>query len=298
MKWFLKHITNVSWVVGIVLATLTLLLWIPDFISEDAQYLPLIGSLMFVIGNALLLMLLFYRAGVTRNRSSLPIYIYMLLMSVMQEAHHLWYMQLLIFMVLLSLLLLLQVSRNENATEESFLITALLCLSSLITPQILCFIPLVWLYLISERAFSLKTFIATLLAVGCFAIYIGVSFALGWLEWDSHLSVLQEPMQCMQLAGLILCTLFFVIFSFVGYSRQNLPIQGMLLFLLGYFVLSSILCFFPLTGFYSLEYVIVLCLAAYSSYCFQKTESVANGVIFILYNVVLWGQGIVQLFIE
>ena len=175
MNYFLKYLTQLSWPAAIVLSVASMALWIPDFLAEDAPIGLLSATLSLTVVNAVVLMVLFYHCGVTRYRVGMPVLLYMLLMAAFPSTHTDWQTQVAILFIAPVVLLLHNVHLNPETQEQSFVATLLICVASLFAPSMVWLVPCLWLGFVLQQAFSLRSMLASLMAVAVFAIYFGIT---------------------------------------------------------------------------------------------------------------------------
>lgn len=290
MRYFLKHITSFSWFVGILLSMGALCMWIPDFFSDSILWIP---TLSLTIWNAVLLMYLLYKTGVTRTRTSLPIFVYPLVVGVIPALHTQWEGQLSVTVLQFILILLYNAFRNPMAVHESFVSTLLLALASLAQPDIVILLPIVWIGFAIQRSFSLRVLLASLIAAAVFAIYL---FIFIWFVPDVFAVV--SPSEAfartiikrdvwLVLTYLCVFAVVFVVMSFIGYTRENTHAQSLVLMLTMILVSGLVLMIFPPVLFSSLMPIAAFAVAGLAAYVFssQRSESVATGIIFLLFLI-------------
>lgn len=304
MRYFLTHITSFSWLVGILLSVVTLSLWIPDFISISASAIPfVVSTLLLTIINAVLLMYLIYITGITRTRTPLPIYIYMTLVGSLPVLHTQWESQLSVLVLQIILIILHNSFRNPSAVEASFVSTLLLALTSLWQPDVVFLLVFVWIGFSIQRSFSLKVMLASLIAIAVFTIYV---FLFRWFAPDlfAVVSLPEAFSRCLVGSGMwlpmsyvALSAVVFVVMSFAGFTRENTHAQSLVLFLTIILVFAGVLMLFPPLFFSSLMSVAAYAVAGLAAYLFCARQSVAVGVIFILFITISIATSVLQLYI-
>ena len=177
---FLSRITRMSLPVALVLSVVVLCGWIPSFFIADwRQVLP---TLLLAVVNGALFWYLIVCARLTRDRDGLPLFIYLLSVTVFPVYHVCWQGQTAVVCMLLLLLLLRKAFREEEPTENAFVATLLLLGASLVLPDMVWLIPVVWIAYILLHSFGLRVWLATLIGAVVFAIYFLLVWHLGWIE--------------------------------------------------------------------------------------------------------------------
>ena len=288
MKYFLKHITEINWLAGILLSVAALAMWIPDFISPDSVWKTIV-CLLLTVGNGVLLMYILYQSGVTRTRISLPVFCYVLAISSLTLLHTQWESQLSILALQTVLLLLLKSYRSANAVHESFIGTIVICSAAILQPDILVLLIVLWAGLGIQRAFNLRVILASLSVVLMFMLYKWLS-AIFWPEVFGTLQtteILARSFTGMSMLAEVCYTaiaaVLFTVLSLTGFARENSRAQSLVLILIITMFLSGVLMLFPPKYFASLLAIAVYTMSALASYCFASGQSVAKGVIFLLF---------------
>ena len=292
MKYFLKHITELTWLTGTLLSVAALCMWIPDFLQSETKLWHTIATLVLSVGNAVLLMYLLYQTGVTRTRSSLPVFCYLLIVGAMSDLHQQWDGQLSVLALQGVLLLLMHAYRSDNAVHESFLCTIVLCAAALLQPDMLLLLPVVWIGLSVQRAMSVRVMLASLIAAGVFGLYMWISsmlypdaFSIVSIS-DAFRHELPKVEELLQPAVLTVFALVFAVISLTGFARENSRAQSLVLIMLMLTVVGVVMMFFPPACFTSLMAVAAYCAAALAAYCFCSRQSVAMGIVFIMYILI------------
>lgn len=289
MKYFLKHITELTWIAGLLLSVLALCMFVPDFLTSEPLVWQTVVTMILTVGNAVLLMYLVYQVGITRTRSSLPVFCYLLLVGVMSQLHSQWEGQMAVLGLQSVVLLLMRAYRSDNAVHESFLSTLIISITALFLPDMLFLLPVLWIGLSVQRAMNLRVVLASLIAAGLFVLYVWISSTLFPSAFsilsigDTYLHTLPSAEALLPLLFLAVAAVVFAVTSLLGFARENSRAQSLVLILLMLLLVSVVMMFFPPKYFSSLLAVAVYSVAALSAYCFCTRQSVAMGVIFIVY---------------
>ena len=284
----LKHITGLGWVTAILLSLLLLGLWVPSFIAN-----PLLCAVTCTLAlfNAMLLIALLYRTGVTRVLSGMPMVCYLCLMGMMPALHTLWQSQVAV-LCLLTVILLLHLSWRKNpAVQESFGATLLLCAAGLFMPDMLVFVPLLWGGMMMQRAFSVRTWMASLTAIALVALYGWIAWH--WFDWTLRLASPYEAFllrnvglpsgEIIPAALIVLFGFFFAVCGLLDYNRENVSVQSLFVILTAILLVTAILMFFPPVLFPSAAAAAVCATAGLAAVFFTSHQSLFAGISFLLF---------------
>lgn len=144
--------------------------------------LPLVASLIslvFCLLNSFLLSLLNTSYGLIRIRSFLPVFCFLLLMSVTQQTQLLYVAHLALTLLILTLFIFLSTFRDPRSVEQNYLAGFLLACSGIILPCYFLLSIIFWIASFNNQSFSLRNFLASLcgLLTVC-VLYCGVIFLL------------------------------------------------------------------------------------------------------------------------
>ena len=290
MRYFLRHITKMHMPVAILLLVCALGMWVVDYIRMPEQWVMLLFTQIMSLMNALLLCSVLYRSKASAHYSLLPGVIYVVMVAVfpymrLHGAPH--------FMALLLLFYLL-ITRDLSEDNESngipFFITLLLSLLAYFSPDALWCIIFLWVVVIVQGCFSLRTVIASLLAVALCAVYYQIAVYLGWLEsvnWPElihrqWLGNVYQPMVVIAVISLLAAFIYVVVAAFQR-SSYDLVSTRMILYqvvLLG--VLSAPLIILPPSRPDSLV-LLPLSLAATTGIYLLQKESESRGITLLVY---------------
>lgn len=193
----LKKIIKPTTPVAVLLITVCVALWflpIDSYIEIESRNVPLADflqrlmpdnwvlclfiNLIITVSNGLLLWLLNKKFVLIRERTFLLLFTFLLLSGTWESTHYLVTGHLAATFVIVSFFIFLDMYHRSDATELAFLGSFLVATASLllIPPLVLLLLP-VWIGFIMMRAFSLRTFLASLVgvitpAILCFATQI------------------------------------------------------------------------------------------------------------------------------
>ncbi len=155
-------------------------MWIISFLCNPIPYPALIASCVLTGLNATLLMFLFQRAGLTNMLSFFVPSSYWVLCSAVPVLHGCWQGQVIVLGLQLIGFLLLRIDYQHAPLEEAFLVTLILCGLTLLLPEMLIGIPLMWLYLRRRYVASWRVFAASVVGIAVFALYYAMACYWEW----------------------------------------------------------------------------------------------------------------------
>lgn len=303
MKNILSNIiTNKAFIA--IYIVLSSLLWIPDFMQSEhtlANIFTLLGTFIGVLTNALLLMFITWDIGTTKNKSPIVVLLYMLFAAAFVPLHTMWQTQLVLVIAQIAFLLTLKTYRKPHAVQESFLTTLLLCIVSLIIPDTLLFIPVIWLMMYIEHSFNLRVWLASLIALFVVALYtmllnyfdiISIGTASYILSRTTIASF--NTIHIIALTLLAAESLFAVGFVLSAFRNETNNIQNYTLLFSFALFLASVMMFFPPQHYPSLLIFAILSLTALLTYYFNKKHTFSSGILFIVHSLLWITLGIVS----
>lgn len=156
-------------------------------------------------------------------------------------------------------LLLLRSYRRQDAQQNMFLLSLLLCGMTLVTPDALLFFPVVWWTAFMLRASNLRTYMASLIAILTVLLYA----SLVWFIWPDSALILTEqmlwegafmrafcwdilPLWALIVSGVaVVIGLWLLIAHLRNYPRANVRIQTRIQLVAPAFFLAMLSVFFP-----------------------------------------------------
>lgn len=301
MKNFLRHLTENNLFI-VVYTVCCSLLWIRDFLlptPPDINYtLCVVGTYIGVLVNAFILMSFIWDIGVTKSRYTLTAALYILFLSSFPAFHTMWKVQLVVMVFQVVLLLILKIYRKPDAMQESFITTLLLCIVSLAIPDILIFIPILWIMLSVQMSFNLRVWLASITGAATVLLYIVLFDRLGYLPIGSISDICSRVSitQCgtMQLSALITISaesLLFVCYSILHFRDETHNTRTYVICFILCCITANVMMFFPPLNFPSLLIISILSLTGLMVYFYNKQHSVLSAVLFILHTIIwvsLW----------
>ena len=281
----LPSISRIPLPIAIALSVLVLCGWIPDFIACDyssfATAFPLYFTFALMLVNAYIVFFLTRATGVVRYRDLLPVFLYLITTTAFPAIHTRWQLQAAVALLMILVQILHRAYREEDTARDCFLATALALIVSLFEPVAIVIVPLIWLAYIFLRAMHLRTILASLIAIVLFALYLALAMYIGDLDCPYRNLVLLPDLQAMLelpsnfshamgFALLVVYGLFVVlhyvlcIVASIRTNRDSLGQQSLLLLLYIFFLPTATAVFF-----------------------FRQNQSLARGITFILYLLLL-----------
>ena len=267
VKEFLSTISRIPLPMAVVLSVGVMCGWIPDFLQPDADFLALSLTMVCTLLNAFFLLYLTCTAALTRRRDLLPLWLYLLTVTAFPEIHAAWRLQVAVLMMTAAVSILLRAYREEDTAHDSFLVTSLIVIASLFVPQAVFAVPMVWLAYILLRAMRFRTFLASLISMATFAVYIALAVYV--FHMDCPYASLSEWHGSMPSAGfwiLLACHIAFLVTTAVRIDRDSTTQQALLI----------------------LQFLFFLPTAAASLF-FRQRDSLVRGICFVAYVLFLAG---------
>lgn len=161
------------------------MLWIVDYIRTPELWLTIFSAQMLVLLNAILLCMTLYRAKATAHFSLLPAVLYVLAVGVFPFLREHWQPQLTVTILLFFLYMTRDMTDAHEPNGLVFFVTLLLCLAALLSPDAVWCIVFLWIVVLLQGSFTLRTIVASLLAVALVSVYYLLAIYFGWAEqWN------------------------------------------------------------------------------------------------------------------
>ena len=160
-------------------------MWVVDYTRTPELWLTILSTQTLVLINAILLSMALYRAKATAHFSLLPAVLYILTVGVFPFLRVHWQPQLVVAILLFFLYATRDMTDTHEPNDLVFFVTLLLCLTALMSPDAVWCIAFLWLVVLLQGAFTLRTIFASLLAAALVCIYYVLVLYVGWAEmWD------------------------------------------------------------------------------------------------------------------
>ena len=181
MKYFLRNIAQKSPLRTGILLVLGGLMWIPTLLSGNGVVM-VVATMVLVATNAIVMSRMFCRLGVTNLPSVFVMTTYWVTMSSIPLLHACWQAQVVAMGVMVAYNVLLQTTYQTPPVEQAFVSTLTICGVSLLLPEAIWLIVLIWGFFIFRRVITWRVWVASMLAIAAFALYMAVAYFLGWTE--------------------------------------------------------------------------------------------------------------------
>jgi hypothetical protein len=200
--------------------------WLHTFIVPGSSFSHALGF-VFTLLIAIALFFLNETHSFVRQRTMLPCFLFILLMSTNARAHEFFVDEICCLFFVVALGQLFSSYQKQNSVKQAFNIGFLLSFGSLFTVELLFYIPLFWIGMIIFSSLSFRTLVATIIGTlipYCFTF--GIAFLHNDLEIYStafanqfHFGLqLSYSIPFILLMGLLS---ILVVFTLVGNSRVN-----------------------------------------------------------------------------
>lgn len=158
----------------------------PTILVQDIQTVILpntllsnLVSILFTLANAFLLAQINNRFTIIRNRTFLPILIFLLLMSTWSGTHVSNGSHISLTLFILALFYFFSMSRDKKASEQAFMGSFLISVSSIFINPLIYIIPVCLIGFMIFQSFSLRTFLASIFGtVSPWIIYLSIRYLL------------------------------------------------------------------------------------------------------------------------
>ena len=116
-------------------------------------------------------------------------------MSSIPVLHACWQAQVVAMGVMVAYNVLLQTTYQKPPVEQAFVSTLIVCGISLLLPEAIWLIGLVWGFFIFRRVITWRVWMASVLAIATFALYMAVAYYLGWsgVPWADMWNIAHWP---------------------------------------------------------------------------------------------------------
>ena len=148
-------------------------LFLPNILLEN------IICLALTLLNAFLIAQINNRFTVIRTRTFLPILIFLILMATWNQTHIAVSSHLAVTLFIFAIFYFFSMSRDRKASEQAFMGTFLISISSILINQLAFLIPVCWIGFIIFQSFSLRTFLASVFgALTPWILFLSASYLI------------------------------------------------------------------------------------------------------------------------
>lgn len=286
----LKYVSQLGTPTAILLSGVAVAAWVMEMMAPDAPVARLVATLLLVLLNGLCLMRLLYHSGITHYMENLPVVLYLWINTVFSPMHALWQSQIAILLLMVVVLFLHESYHDTSSQEKTMLGTLLILISSLFLHEFVWLIPIFWGALVYQQALTVRSFMASLIAIAFFSFYYAIAcYSIDSVpayqlirptEWFFRSSEISLVSMVEGVAVMIL-GLFFSFHLLWRLYREGNRTRFFICLYIAFLLLGGIL-----TGLFSYdESGLSLMLYAFSllaTLYFQQKESTLRGVIFLL----------------
>lgn len=289
MKYFLRHITQLNILAVLLLTAVGIVAWIPDIRDPRYDSWATLLTLLLTLANGACMAWMFYRMNITRFYTALPFVVYLFTTSAFPMLHHYWQGQAAILVLTPLIVLLYSTHLDERSQRSVFGATILLLLASVMMPALVWMLPVVWMMMIYQHALSLRSLLASFLAMVVFGIYAGlfdyflglsIPYRTGTPTWlmhgtDTSMADFVQCATCIGFGGLFMVLVAWQL-GREGHDVRFATVVFSLILLLG-----GAMAIFPQPGHNNVP-VLLYGFATLSTLFFVQRESAVRGAIFIL----------------
>ena len=159
---------------ALLLLVCALGMWVIDYIRMPELWGTILGSQLLTLFSGLLLCMTLYRAKVSEDFSLLPAVLYVAAVGVLPNLREHWEPQLIAAILLIFLHATRNMTDNHEPNGMVMLMTILLCITALWVPDAIWCILMLWLVVLLQGTFTLRTIVASLLGI----ILVGIYYAI------------------------------------------------------------------------------------------------------------------------
>jgi len=254
-------------------------------------------GISFTLFNAFLLAQINNRFTIIRTRTFLPIFVFLLLMSSWNETHITNSSHLALTLFILALFYIFSMLRNKKSSEQAFMGSLLISVSSLIVNTYIFIIPVCWIGFMIFQSFSLRTFLASIFGMLVpWVIYLSAKYLLqNELDLNNIFSIkpsIEFGISTVSLPVLVYSGsfIFISIVSVIGLSSLSngdaIHTRNKLNFLILLFISLLILAFIFRGQFVMFLPLIALVFSLLFAHPFTLKQNNFHGIIFIIFCVI------------
>ena len=267
-------------------------MWIVDYIRTPESWLSLLATQGLVVLNAGLLCATLYRAKATHHISLLPALLYILTVGIFPFLRVHWQPQLLAAVLLFFLLATREMSDTHEPNGLVFFVTIMLCLVTLVVPDAIWCLPLLWLVVLLQGAFTIRTILSSLIAVMLVAIYYVMAMYFAGVEaWDGSVLIHRQwfshimPVSMTVATYILIGSFLLVTGSAFRRSSYDLVSTRMLLYHVVFWGILSAPLILYAAAQTDIWVMLPLTLSAIMGIFLLQKESEARGITLLIYIV-------------
>ena len=273
-------------------------------IAESLQSVFLPNSLLsnlvciaLTLLNAFLIAQINNRFTIIRTHTFLPILIFLLLIGTWNQTHVMIASHIVLTLFILALFYFFNMSRDRKASEEAFMGSFLISLSSLLINPVIIIIPVCWIGFIIFQSFSLRTFLASIFGMlSPWILYLSVGYMLQPefniyqqfnLNINSNLSILNFSLPEIIYTASMSAIMIISIFGMYSISNSDaFNTRNKLNFLLFLLISLVILAFIFRNQFISFLPMIALVYSLLISHPLTLKQNNFNSILFLVFCLI------------
>jgi len=258
------------------------------------SFLLKLAGLIFTLLNAFLIAQINNRFTIIRTRTFLPIFIFLLLMGTWNQTHFAIGSQLSLTLFIAALFYFFNMSRDGKASEEAFMGSLFISVSSLMMNQLIFLIPICWIGFMIFQSLSLRTFLASIFGTLVpWIFYLGILYLVqgninlaSIFSFDFNFTIQFSSFSLAEIIYTISVAIIMIIGLFGLFSISNsdaIHTRNKLNFLVFLLVALSLLCFIFRNQIVSILPYIALVYAFLISYPLTLKLNNFYGILFIIF---------------
>ena len=273
-------------------------------ISEGLQSIFLPNSLLsnlvciaLTLLNGFLISQINNRFTIIRTRTFLPILIFFLLLGTWNHTHVMIASHISLTLFILALFYFFSMARDRKASEEAFMGSFLISLSSVMINPLIFIIPVCWIGFMMFQSFSLRTFLASLFGMlSPWILYVSVVYMINpQLEYtqlfnlyvSSNLSISNISInEIIYVASIALIFIIGIVGMFSISTGDAINTRNKLNFLVFLFIALVILSYIFRNQFIAFLPIIALVYALLISHPLTLKQNNFYGILFLIFCLI------------
>ena len=278
-----------------------------SILSSQSLYAHFLGFIMTVL-NSLVIMQMNNKYSFIRTRTFMPTFIYLLLSCFWLPVHGNYVAIIASFFVLIAIFLILQMYKDRQAVEQSFLAFFCLAISVFLVPEFVILILFFWIGFSMLKCLTFRTFFASVIGfVVPWILFYGVlmlAFNQTTLFPDvSGIIYHYNLFDYTNIPVIVYSGLMFVIFSIamvgltLNVTRENIQARNELVFFRIVAVALILLIIFRFSNITAYLPLVAAVFAILSAYTFTLLKNLFYSIVFIALCVLTFSFGCYHFFI-
>lgn len=204
--------------VAVTLLVAALCMWLPDYMRMPELWSSTMGAQSLVALNGILLCMVLYRAKATGHFSLLPALLYIAATGIIPYLRVQWQPQLIAGILLYFLYATRDMTDSHEPNDLVFFVTVLLSLAALLVPDALWCIVFLWIVVLLQGLFTMRTILASVLGVALVTIYYVLAMYMGWAEPFDFSLLIERHWFAHELPGSITTVMAVMLVAFIVVS--------------------------------------------------------------------------------